>query len=130
MRSLQTSCGHGDGYTFECPNKCSGYVCGCDGEDPHCGVCHEGQGCSQCDYGYIKIGNNYPCVDCQVAFGVGCMHCSDYNGCNQCADGYDMIMDNECGNGVKYCKPRCQHDNNYPTPRPTSWTQPTPRPTW
>ena len=128
MRNLQSS--SSCDYVFSCPNQCSGDVCNCDDgyENKNCNICHNGQGCSQCEYGYIKIGTNYPCVECQSVFGDGCLHCSDHNGCNQCMDGYEMVKDNYCGNGVNYCKPKDCYNN--PTPHPTSWNQPTPRPTW
>ena len=117
MKNLQSS---SCDYSVECPDKCNGDVCSCDDgyENKNCNICHNGQGCSQCEYGYIKDSNNYPCVNCQLVFRDGCIHCSDYNENNQCIDGYDFVKDNYCDNGVNYCKPN--ECNNNPTPHPTS----------
>ena len=119
----------GDGcdiYNDECP----GGTCQCPSEDPHCMVCQSNtQECSQCDNGFFKIGNQFPCRQCQDMFGHECLHCSDNNGCQQCKPGYILVNDNTCGNGLRYCiHESCPIPTPKPTPRPT-W-RPTPRPVW
>ena len=86
MRNLKSSWLSCD-YLFSCPNKCTGDVCSCDDgyENNNCNICHNGQGCAQREYGYIKIGNN------ESVFGDGCLHCSDYSACLW--DAITVVMD-------------------------------------
>ena len=89
--------------------SCADDVCSCNGyEDKNCNICYSAQGCSQCEYGYVKIGANYPCVECQLVFGDGYI---------QCEDGYETVKDNCCRNGANYCKTKDCNNNDYPTPR-------------
>ena len=111
-------------YDYQCP----GGTCECPDEDPHCMVCQShGQVCSQCDNGFFKIGNQFPCRQCQETFGHECLHCDDNNGCQQCKDGYRLVSDNKCGDGLKYC---IHESCPLPTPRYVWTPHPTPRPIW
>ena len=87
---------------FTCPeNSCVGIPCSCDDLE-HCRVCHDGQGCAQCDQNYFKKDTNSECFHCQETFGDNCMHCSDYQGCQQCANNIIRFYDENCG--LWYCE--------------------------
>ena len=102
--------------------ECTDGVCDCDPmspdfEDPFCAVCQPGDGgCSQCqgtNGEYFKLGNNYPCANCQDVFGDECLFCQNFNGCGQCQTGYDRVqdVDGDLFEGYWYCKQQ--------TPSPT-----------
>ena len=72
--------------TFDCLSECHNNPCSCE-ELTNCLNCHS-IGCGECDGGYFKKDNNYPCSQCQDTFGSECLHCADFHGCQQCKTGY------------------------------------------
>lgn len=87
---------------FICPvNECTSNPCGCS-EVENCKICHNGQGCSQCDQYHFRTENGGSCFHCQTVFGDNCVHCGDFQGCQQCVQGVQRLYDSDCG--LWYCE--------------------------
>ena len=83
--------------------------CDCD-QVCHCTNCNDGQGCAQCEDGYFKKSNGYPCISCEEYYGDTCLFCQEDQGCGQCRDGCTRYLNDvsglwDCDCSNDYCAP-------------------------
>ena len=85
-----------DGRTIMPCNDDGVTPCDC-GEVCHCTNCHSGQGCAQCENGYFKKSNAYPCISCEEYYGDTCLFCQENQGCGQCRNGCSRYYNSNTG---------------------------------